>query len=1003
MEEKDSIQDSRTKDTANSKKSTRSKRSSAKKEEIAQTVKNINRQVEETEAKTDTSKKPEVKVTDLPLNDSDDSSETKHEKKTRDRGYFWHNFTKLFTPAKNENDEDSNEESASIQAPEGKSLIDDFENQNIDSAVINTLKKRRINISLKSKKKANNASSISQALIDKIEKTERFNPKLDEGLTEKEVKQRQDQGLVNKTKKKYSKTYWEIIRDNVFTFFNVILTAIAIALICVNRIKDCTFLVIMVINIIVGLVQEIKSKKTIDKLHLITAPSTYVLRDGIKKKINIDELVIDDIIIVSTGNQISADSIVLEGNIEVNESLLTGESLPIKKNIGDTIYAGSFVVSGTAKAKINRIAEANWAISLQTRAKQFSKPKSELLRSMNAIIRVISVIVLPVAGAMFAVNWLNSTTTDQVSRISSAVGTTAGVVVGMVPAGMFLLVSVALAAGVIRLSKQKTLVQDLYCFEMLARTNVLCLDKTGTLTDGTMDVTEVVVLSRRYDIDRLMGSYLNSFTESNQTSLALASRYALNSDYKCLASLPFSSSRKYAATTLKDIGTLVLGAPEFVYKGNDKTLASAIEDRQKKGYRVVMLVRTSAPINGESVDLSSSLPLALFILTDHIREEAYNTIKWFQDNDVECKIISGDNPFTAAEIAKACGVNNTDRAISLEGLSLKEVADIADKYTVFGRVSPEQKATLVKALKTSGKTVSMTGDGVNDILAMKQADCSIAMASGADAPRNIAHLVLLDSNFASMPAVVMEGRRVVNNIQRSSALFLMKTIFTITLSIIFIITGFSTIGGAKLVYPFTPSDLLLMEFVGIGVPSFFLSLQPNKNRIKGGFLLNTFKNAIPGAIVLLVIFWSLFIMAQTGVFGNNLLNMPISYRSTSMKALFAICLTFGSLGMLYSLARPFNTYRVVLFVSDLILMILIILLFNDTVLHIQIFGAINVFPAEDNLRYALNKEEILTLFIFAFASPVLSSLLMAIFNHQSKDEKESLKIVSDENMTNRKE
>lgn len=971
----------------NSKKSNTKK----KKERVSNHVENTEPKKDQPEEEKQTVE-PETKAEAAEPEASETSEEATATKK---KSKFWQNFRGFFG-FQEENgkeseppEEDDESEKPDITTPEGKSMIDDFSQENIDDAVLNTLKKR--NRLFKTKKpaapEAIAVTQTSAALLDRINKAEKYNPDVNIGLTEEQVKKRKEQELVNKSNKKYSKTYWEIIKDNVLTFFNILLTLIGVALICVGRIKDCTFFAIMIVNIAIGLFQEIKSKKTVDKLRLVTAPSATVIRDGKEEKINVDDLVLEDVTVLTIGNQISADSIVKEGTLEVNESLLTGESLPIKKNPGDTVYAGSYVVSGTAKAIVSKVAEANWAISLQSKAKQFQRPKSELLRSMNAIIKAVSIIVLPIAAAMFTVNWINAGGADTYAKLSETIGSTAGVVVGMVPAGMFLLTSMALAVGVMRLTKRNTLVQDLYCFEMLARTNVLCLDKTGTLTDGTMEVSETVVLDKRVDLNAIMGSYLNSFSEANQTSLALSQRYPLNAALTPLATLPFSSSRKYSAVTFRNYGTYVLGAPEFIYKASDKNLMSAIEDRQKKGYRVVMLARTDSSFDDDGNILGQTQPLALFILTDHIRPEAYPTIQWFQNNGVEVKIISGDNPLTAAEIAKACGVNHTELAVSLEGLSLKEVADIADKYTVFGRVSPEQKAALVKALKSSGKTVSMTGDGVNDILAMKQSDCSIAMASGAEAPRNVAHLVLLDSNFASMPAVVMEGRRVVNNIQRSSSLFLMKTIFTIVLAIVFIVTGFATVSSAQLVYPFSPSDLLLMEFVGIGIPSFFLALQPNMTQIKGKFLSNTFRKAIPGALTLLITFFALFIMAQTKVFGSDAAGNLINYQSDSMKALFAICLTFCSLGMLYTLCKPFNTYRVVLLIADVVLMTAIILLFNDTVVHLTIFGKINVFPNTANIACALNKEQILTLFIFAFASPAVATLMNSIFNYRKKDYK----------------
>lgn len=936
-----------------------------------------------------------VEVTELILPEPEIPEEEEEEKeengsRKKSKG-FWDSFTRFFKLGRNDASERKSEErkekeeeeseEQEISTPEGRSLIDEFSNQSIDDAVVDVIKKRSLSSKLKLHPRSGKAVA-TQPIVDKIASTDRFVVDYDKGLTSDQVLTRNAQGLTNKSKKKYTKSYWEIIRDNVFTFFNIVLFILAIALIVVGRWKDCTFLVIMVLNIIIGLVQEIRSKKMVDKLRLVTSPTATVVRDEMEKKIPVDELVLDDITVLRLGDQISADSTIVEGVIDVNESLLTGESLPIKKKPGDTVYAGSYVVSGSAHARVQAVAEANWAISLQNKAKRMTENKSELLRSMNSIIKVVSIIVLPLAACMFTVNWLNADTiTTSSTRISEALGNTAGVVVGMVPAGMFLLTSVALAAGIIRLVKRKTLVQDLYCFEMLARTNVLCLDKTGTLTDGTMEVSEVVVLSKKYDIPTLTGSYLAAFNESNQTAVALAQHYPLNNTYKPVFTVSFSSDRKYSAVTFEGLGSFLLGAPEFVYSGKDPNLLSVIKDRQNNGYRVVMLVSSPMGVSEDGKILGPTAPVALFVLADHIRPEAAQTIDWFQQNDVKIKIISGDNPLTAAEIARTCGVKDADKAISLEGLSLQEVSDIADKYTVFGRVSPEQKAALIKALKNKGNTVSMTGDGVNDILAMKQADCSIAMASGAEAPRNVAHLVLLDSNFDSMPAVVMEGRRVVNNVQRSSALFLMKTIFTIVMAICFIIAGFATLNTAQLVYPFSPSDLLLMEFVGIGVPSFFLSLQPNKARIKGRFLSNTFRSAIPGAITLLITFWTLFIMAQTGVFGSDL-----TYTSVSVKAVMSICLTFCQLGMLACLAQPYNTYRIVLIIGDFILMLLLILLCNDSVLHLTIFGTINVFPSPEHAEYALNTYEVLTIVIFAFAGPVISSILMGVFNRPSREE-----------------
>lgn len=882
----------------------------------------------------------------------------------------------------------SEEDKEKIKAPSGMSMIDMFsEEKSLDESVENILKSHNRRMSPKKKKKL-----PETILLEKIASTERFTPDNEQGLTSDQVAKREADGLTNKSKSSYTKSYWEIIKDNVFTFFNIVLIILAICLIVVGAWSNCTFLVIMLANIVIGIFQEVRSKKTIEKLKLVTAPTSMVIRDGKEMPVSTDAIVLDDIIELGIGNQISADSIITQGSIEVNESLLTGESLPIKKGLGDTIYAGSFVTAGSGKARVNKIAEANWAISLQSQAKKFQKPKSELLRSLNRIIKVISFMIIPFAICLVVIGVMNSGETTAWGRFTSGVLNAAGPIVGSVPAGMFLLTSVALAVGVINMSKKKTLVQDLYCFEMLARTNVLCLDKTGTLTDGTMEVNEVIVIDKTVDLDTVMGSYLATFREANQTSLALADRYKLNRKLQVVGKIPFSSSRKYSAVSFKNMGTFVMGAPEFVYKADNKGLVNVISDRQKMGYRVLMLAHSDDYVNEEGEMTGEVVPVALFVLLDHVREEAPATIKWFSDNGVGIKIISGDNPLTASEIAGACGVPNYKKAVSLEGLSLKETAQIADKYTVFGRVSPEQKAILVKSLKQQGKTVGMTGDGVNDILAMKQSDCSIAMASGADAAKNVAHLVLLDSNFASMPAVVLEGRRVINNIQRSSALYLMKTIFTFVLAFVFIILGFATMGGpsaSRIVYPFLPSDILLMEFIGIGIPSVMLALQPDKNQIKGHFIKNTFSKAIPGGLTLLIVVAITFILAQVGFFNDSTiagmenLQMPwfestrTSIGGNAIRALAGLGLTFASLSILYALSQPFDTYRFTLYIGEWILTLIVV------------FGIVPYAPfnkvVSSQYTYLMgNKTMILIAIMFAIGCPLITSMLMNAFDFMTK-------------------
>ncbi len=741
--------------------------------------------------------------------------------------------------------------------------------------------------------------------------TERFDPEIDKGLEDQQVKKRQEEGLTNKNKVKMGKTYNQIVFGNVFTFFNMILLGLAIALMIFGNYNQTYFLWVAIANTGIAIFQEIRSKKTIEKLRLVTAQNVQVVRDGKKSSIPTDQLVLDDIYHLANGDQIPTDSIILDGIVEINESLLTGESLPIKKNKGDKILAGSFLVSGECVVKAVEIGDFNYVSGIQAKAKEYSKPKSELLVSLNTIIKVISIIIIPLGILLFYTQWINNSGLDSIWDIANKATTqTAGSLVGMIPSGMYLLTSVALAVGVINLAKRKTLVQDLYCIEMLARVNYLCLDKTGTLTDGTMKVDEVLMIDKTFDMDKLLGSYLGAFNESNQTTIALSQRFPLRNDFPIIGKIPFSSSRKYSAVNFNEMGTFILGAPEYVYKSKDRLVTKYINEKQRAGYRVVMLCHTDGKIKNGEIE-GKSLPVAIFVLEDHVRNEAPATIKWFCDNNVNIKIISGDNPLTASEIAKKCGVPDAEKCISLEGVSINQISELVDKYAVFGRVSPEQKAAIIKELKNRHNTVGMTGDGVNDILAMKQADCSIAMANGASAARNVAHLVLLDSNFASMPAVVQEGRRVVNNIQRSSALFLMKTIFTISFTVIVLLTFLN--GGNGIEYPFSPNNIMIMECVGIGFPSFFLALQKNDQLIRGHFLKNTFSRAIPGAICLILAIGLNYILQANG----NFLDLPAdpALSKLSFTTFCSLTMAIIAMGMVYNCCFPFNLYRTILFLS----------------------------------------------------------------------------------------
>ena len=695
------------------------------------------------------------------------------------------------------------------------------------------------------------------------------------GLTESQVEERTLQGLTNNTETKTSKSYVKILFTNIFTFFNIICLSCAIALWFVGSWSDTIFMIIVVANTLISIIQEIKAKKTIDKLTLTNSNFTKVLRDGEEIEIYKKEVVVDDILILASGMQIASDSVVVDGTVEVNESLLTGESLPIRKNIGDKLMAGSFVSSGTCKAQVEKVGSANYIEKLSNKAKKYSKPKSELLGSLSLIIRLVGIIIIPLGVLMFLNNHkvYNGDMFNTVTK-------TAGSIIGMIPAGMFLLTSVALAVSVVRLAKKRTLVQELYCIEMLARVNVLCLDKTGTLTDGSMKVREMINISNKYDdknITKIIASIVGSFHEANHTAIALKSFFGKGS-LSAEKSIPFSSERKFMGCSFSKVGSFKIGAYEYVTKKITPSIKRQAEEYASKGFRVLMLAECDKTFSAET-----STPIAFILLEDNIRKDAQNTIKWFKENSVDIKVISGDNPVTVSEVARRVGIDNYNSYISLHGMSKQEVVEIADKYTIFGRVSPEQKATLVKALKAKGKTVAMTGDGVNDILALKEADCSVAIAAGSDAARSVSHLVLLDSNFSSMPSVVAEGRRVVNNIQKSSSLFLMKTIFTIIISIMVLIWGKS--------YPFSPVQFMVLEYFVIGLPSFFLALQPNHNIIRGKFISNLLRNALPAGLTLVLNAVAIYLFQYfIGISNATLATMAsIAVTCTGLIVLFNLC------------------------------------------------------------------------------------------------------------------
>ncbi len=742
-----------------------------------------------------------------------------------------------------------------------------------------------------------------------LSKAERIEAEYNAGLTEEQVEKRNEEGFVNRTAKKVGKTYGSIFFSNICTFFNLLIFIVAAALILVGAdITQLFFLIIIVLNITIGIVLEIKSKITVERLNLITAPSAVVVREGEKTTIPINEVVLDDILYVETGKQICTDSIVVKGECEVNESMLTGESHAVKKSVGDMLYSGSFVSSGACYARAEKVGASNYVETLSSHVKKYKKPNSELYKSIQRLVQIISIFIVPLAAILVLTSYNDITGSHpELSLITvwnQVVSTAAGSVIGMIPAGMFLLVSSALGVSAIRLAKKKTSVKDLYCIEMLAREDVLCLDKTGTITDGSMEVKNVVLLKNmqlEHSLNDIIGSMLTATEDNNQTALALAGEFGYSTKLKPETVIPFSSQRKLSAVTFEDEGTYILGAPEYVLKEMGVKMEKYITQSQTNGLRMLVLAYSPNPISKDKIPANRKA-VCMISIEDHIRADAIETIKWFKDNNVHVKVISGDNPITVSEVAKRVGVDKADLYISLDGLSNQEVIEAAHKYTVFGRVTPEQKMLLVKALKAKGHTVAMTGDGVNDILAMREADCAISIASGAEAARNVSHLVLLNSDFTSLPDVVKEGRRVVNNIQNSSSLFLMKTMMSIILTIIFLLMRKS--------YPLRTDNLLLLELFVIGIPSFFLAMQSNTNIIKGSFFSNVLSRSLPGAIALVTNVMMLYIFKNVW--------FPDALSNDVLTSLLVFTLTLTGWIVLVKICEPFNLYRGLLCVGSLI-------------------------------------------------------------------------------------
>lgn len=720
--------------------------------------------------------------------------------------------------------------------------------------------------------------------------TMRYTADIENGLSSAQVHEYVQNGWTNEPVEPPTKTVPEIIKGNLLTYFNLVFAVLAVLLIIAGSFRNMTFLLIVLANLLIGIIQEIRAKKVLDNLSVLNAPRVLVVRDGKKKEIPANELVLDDIVVFKAGNQICADAIVVDGEVAVNESLLTGESDEIMKQPGDILMSGSFIVSGECYARLDKVGADSYVSKLTLEAKATNhKEQSQMLRTLNKLVGVVGIMIIPIGILLFVQQFFF----NGISFSNSIVSMVAAVI-GMIPEGLYLLTSVALAVSVMRLASQKVLVHDMKCIETLARVDVLCVDKTGTITESAMNVNRVVPMDG-YDprtmpgLKTLISDFVGAMSSDNITMKALKQYFNMPPTRRASAVIPFSSVYKYCGAVFSD-GAYVLGAPEYILREDYEKYKALIEDYSADGTRVLIFgVYVGVP---DGKELAKPVtPLGLILLSNPIRKEAPETFRYFADQGVDIKVISGDNPVTVSQAALQAGITNAENYIDASTLyTEKDIEDAILKYTVFGRVTPNQKRQFVLALKKAGRTVGMTGDGVNDILALKDADCSVAMASGCDAAAQASQLVLLESNFACMPSVVMEGRRVVNNIERSASLFLVKNIFSFLMAIFSVCF--------RINYPLEPSQISLISMFTIGIPAFFLALQPNENIIKGHFLSNVLIKALPAGITDFLVVGALVVFGQT--FGVN--EVDISTACTMLLAIVGFMI-------LYNICKPMNLLR----------------------------------------------------------------------------------------------
>lgn len=658
------------------------------------------------------------------------------------------------------------------------------------------------------------------------------------GLSSAEVEDRIRMERTNRTNSSASKSVSDIIKEHSLTYFNFLNLFLAVLVALTGQFKNMTFMGVILINTAIGIIQELKVKKLIDQISVMTVARTKVIREGVIKEIDVNDVVIDDVILIENGEQVCADCRLLDATgIEVNESMLTGESRPVKKKVGDELMSGSYLVSGSGVAKVFHVGENNYAATLARKAKIKKRASSQMQEIIKKIIKIDGVLLIPVGILLYlSQSGIAETTSDAI------VNTVAGVI-GMIPEGLVLLTSVSFVLGVGRLARKKALVQEMEAIEALARVNVLCLDKTGTITTGKLDVVDVVPLEEKTtdEISNIMSELTWIFDDVNSTQDALRKRFKKTNNWKSEGKIPFSSDRKYRAASFEEHGGYALGAPEFLAPENEK-LMEQVNQYSADGMRVLLLA--SAKVNADEMQIEEVKPLGLIIIEDQIRPEARDTFAYFREQKVAIKVLSGDNPVTVSQIAGKAGLEGAEKYMDARNLpeDFEELREVVEKYSVFGRVRPEQKQNIIKACQANGKVAGMVGDGVNDVLALKDADCGIAMAAGSDAAKQVAHIVLLDSNFASMTSIVGEGRTIISNIEKVSSLYLTKTIYSVLLCLIFIFW--------QKEYPFIPIQLSWISGVAIGVPSFLLTLEQNQNSISEGFLRHVLRVALPAALTM---------------------------------------------------------------------------------------------------------------------------------------------------------